>query len=163
VSNEAPLFEDDAISRILTPDTALPTQMTPTRLVEYMTRNNFTFFSDEHGDLFGIWDRRNFVFSVREDGMLQVRAMWQREASIDRLEALLEALNYWNESRIWPKTYLRVDDGGGVVMFAEQNHLLTDGITDTQLDDLVDCAISTSLMFFDFLEETFPDPLKEAM
>ena len=49
-----------------------------------------------------------------------------------RADVLL-ALNDWNRDRIWPKAYLRAEDGRAAV-YAEVSVDLTDGVTDDQID-----------------------------
>src|SRR3712207_7234969 len=60
------------------------------------------------GDLGGLWRGRLFYFFMFGDRseILQVRGQWNREASIERLEEVLEACNEWNADRIWPKAYV---------------------------------------------------------
>ena len=137
--------------------------MSRARLVDYMKRNEYAFSVDDDGDITGMWDGRFYVFMLRDDdAMLQIRSRWQRASVVERLEPLLEACNMWNGSYIWPKSYVRVHDDGSIGVYTEHSNVLEAGVTDEQLEDLIDCAIGTSGMFFDHLDERFPDPIKEA-
>jgi hypothetical protein len=94
--------------------------------------------------------------------VLQVRGQWHRDLTIERLEEILELCNEWNAERIWPKTYVRVRDNGAVLVYTEVTVDLEHGVTEDQLDQLLQCGLTTGSMFFEHLDETFPDPLRSA-
>jgi len=141
-----------------------PTPVTPARIAAWMTANEFSYFVDNDGDLGGLWRGRLFYFFLfgEKSEILQVRGQWHREVSIDRLEEVLDLCNEWNAERIWPKAYLRVRDNGRVHVVAEVATDLEHGATDEQLSQTLFCGLSTGSMFFDSLDERYPDPAGSA-
>lgn len=139
----------------------MPTPLSRDRIAAWCERSDYMYFVDNEGDLGGLWRGRTFYFFLfgQSKEILQVRGQWQREASADRIGELLEICNAWNTDQIWPKVYLRVRDNGLVHVITENATDLEHGVTDDQLDQLLNCGLSTSSMFFDSLEERFPDPL----
>ncbi|ACZ30281.1 hypothetical protein Xcel_1250 [Xylanimonas cellulosilytica DSM 15894] len=142
----------------------VPAPLSRDRVAAWLERSGFAYFTDSDGDLGGLWHGRLFYFLVLgdRDEVLQVRGQWHREATIERLEELLEACNEWNAEHIWPKTYTRVRDDGSVVVCADTTVDVEHGVTDDQLDQLLQCGLSTGSMFFDHLEDEYPDPLRAA-
>jgi hypothetical protein len=145
-------------ARQVAPD--VPTPVAPTRIAEWFRRNEFSYFVDNDGDLGGLWRGRLFYFFLFGDAseILQIRGQWHREVAIERLEEILEACNEWNAERIWPKAYVRVRDNGMVHVIAEVATDLEHGVTDDQLNQLLFCGLSTGSMFFDSIDELYPDP-----
>ncbi|QAY64703.1 YbjN domain-containing protein [Xylanimonas allomyrinae] len=142
----------------------LPAPLSHDRVSAWLERSGFTYFTDSDGDIGGLWHGRLFYFLVlgEREEVLQVRGQWHREATIERLEELLEACNSWNADHIWPKAYTRVRDDGGVVVCTECTVDVEPGVTDDQLAQHLQCGLITGSMFFDSLDETYPDPLQEA-
>lgn len=142
----------------------LPRPMSRARIEAWCRAEGFVYFVDSEGDLGGLWNNRLFYFLVLgdHDEVLQVRARWNREASIERLEEILEMCNAWNTERVWPKAYVRVLDNGTVNIFAESSYDLETGVTDAQLARLLSCAVGTSTMFFDEVDARYPDPAAQA-
>jgi len=138
----------------------LPTPVTPARIAAWMTENDFSYFVDNDGDLGGLWRGRLFYFFLfgEHSEILQVRGQWHREVAIERLADVLDVCNEWNADRIWPKAYVRVRDNGRVHVVAEVATDLEHGVTDAQLSQMLFCGLSTSNMFFDALDEHYPDP-----
>ena len=87
-----------------------------------------------------------------------MRGQWHREVAIERLEEVLDVCNEWNADRIWPKAYVRVRDNGLVHVVSEVATDLEHGATDAQLSQMLFCGLSTGSMFFDALDERYPDP-----
>lgn len=138
----------------------VPTPVSPARIARWMTQNQFSYFVDNDGDLGGLWRGRLFYFFLfgEEAEILQVRGQWHREIAIERLEEVLDLCNEWNADRIWPKAYVRVRDNGRVHVVSEVATDLEHGATDSQLSQVLFCGLSTGSMFFDALDERYPDP-----
>nr|WP_141372358.1 YbjN domain-containing protein [Cellulomonas cellasea] len=138
----------------------VPTPVTAARVAEWFARHQFSYFVDNDGDLGGLWRGRLFYFFLfgEHSEILQVRGQWHREVAIERLEEVLDVCNEWNADRIWPKAYARVRDNGMVHVVAEVATDLEHGVTDDQLNQLLFCGLSTGSMFFDSLDELYPDP-----
>jgi Putative bacterial sensory transduction regulator len=139
-----------------------PTPLTRERVTSWLDDCGFAYFIDSDGDVGGLWHGWLFYFLVlgERGEVLQVRGQWHRDLTIERLEEILEICNDWNADRIWPKTYVRVRDDGTVVVCADVTVDLEHGATDDQLDQLLQCGLTTGSMFFEHLDETFPDPLR---
>lgn len=137
-----------------------PTPLSPARIAAWMAQNDFSYFIDNDGDLGGLWRGRLFYFFLfgEQSEILQVRGQWHREIAIERLEEVLDVCNEWNADRIWPKAYVRVRDNGRVHVVSEVATDLEHGATDEQLSQLLFCGLSTGSMFFDALDELYPDP-----
>lgn len=142
----------------------LPRPVSRGRIEEWCAREDFTFFVDSEGDLGGFWNNRLYYFLVfgERHEVLQVRARWNREVNIERLEEILDLCNAWNAERVWPKAYVRVLDNGTINVMAESSHDLEHGATDAQLSRLLSCAIGTGTLFFDEVDRLYPDPAAEA-
>lgn len=142
----------------------VPAPLAMARVVEWITDNGYNYFVDSDGDIGGLWHGRLFYFLLfgPQDEILQVRGQWNRDVAIERLEEVLELCNEWNADRIWPKTYTRVRDNGMVQVFTEVTVDLEHGASDVQLDQLLQCGLGTGSMFFDALDEHYPDPARSA-
>ena len=140
--------------------TDLPTDVSPARIAAWMTDNAFSYFVDNDGDLGGLWRGRLFYFFLfgEDSEILQIRGQWHREVAIERLEEVLDICNEWNADRIWPKAYVRVRDNGRIHVVSEVATDLEHGATDAQLSQMLFCGLSTGSMFFDALDERYPDP-----
>ena len=134
------------------------------RVTDWLERSGFSYFVDSDGDVGGLWHGWLFYFLVLGERaeVLQVRGQWHRDLTIDRLGEILELCNEWNAERIWPKTYVRVRDDGSVVVCAEVTVDVGSAVGDAQLDQLLQCGLSTGSMFFEHLDTTFRDPLRDA-
>lgn len=141
-----------------------PAPLTDQRIVDWLDGHQYHWFRDNDGELGGLWRGRCFYFFRLgpERAVLQVRGHWNRAASIERLPEILEVCNEWAVERIWPKAYTRVDDDGRVSVIGETATDVATGVTDDQLADLLECGLVTTSMFFDELEDRFPDPLARA-
>ncbi|WP_448629665.1 YbjN domain-containing protein [Cellulomonas soli] len=159
----------DTVTRVLARelgiDTAgengdVPRPISPGRIAAWMTENEFSYFVDSDGDLGGLWRGRLFYFFLfgEQSEILQIRGQWHREVAIERLEEVLDLCNEWNAERIWPKAYVRVRDNGRVHVISEVATDLEHGATDDQLSQMLYCGLSTGSMFFDSLDERYPDP-----
>lgn len=142
----------------------LPSRMSRSRIEAWCKAEDFVYFIDSEGDLGGFWNNRLFYFLLFGDAdeVLQVRARWNREIAIERLEEILELCNEWNTERVWPKAYVRVLDNGSVNVMVESSYDVEHGLTDAQLARLLSCAVGTGTMFFDEVDARYPDPAGHA-
>ena len=147
-------------ARARTRDHRPPPPQSPPPQRPWLQRNDFHYFTDDDGDLGGLWRGRLFYFFLfgEDQEILQVRGQWNREIAIERLEEVLDACTEWNAERIWPKAYVRVRDNGMVHVVAEVSTDLEHGVTDAQLSQILFCGLSTSSTFFDAIDELYPDP-----
>lgn len=105
----------------------------------------FTYFTDDDGDVGGWWDDNLIYFFRLGDNrtMLQVRTRARRAFTIEDVPRLYAFCNRWNHDKLWPKAYVHVNDDGSVILCGEVFADLARGVSLEQLDQLVMCGIST--------------------
>lgn len=142
----------------------IPQQITSQRIISCLRANELVFFVDSNGEIGTLSGSRlyQFILMGEQREILVVRGRWNRTASIDRGNEILEICNKWNTATIWPKTYYRVKDDGEITVMTEVCYDLEFGVTDAQIDDILHCGVQTGAQFFDELDTAFPDPAKAA-
>jgi len=138
-------------------DVSPPAPLATARIAAYLASCGYDVVTDDDGDLTGLWNSHRFWFIVmgEQDEILQVRGRWNRLVPLDERPQALLAVNDWNRDRIWPKTYLRPEDGG-LAIYGEVSADLEHGVTDAQLAELVDCGLGTCVQVFSSLESLLP-------
>lgn len=128
--------------------------LTRERVEAFLTANGWTYGIDPDGDVGGQWDDNLFYFflmgTARE--VLQVRGQWKQTFSLERETELVHVLNELNRDLIWPKLYLRAEDGV-LAIFSEVSTDLEHGVSDDQLGQLIACGLFTGLKAFEQLAE----------
>ena len=163
-----PSVDDGEIMGFFTKDVS----GTPQQLLEPLSRDRIktvldarglNYGVDDDGDVGGYWDGHLFYFFVlgQSDEYLQVRSRWNRQVGAQEQAALQDAVNAWNADRLWPKAYVRVEDGVPAV-YAEHTVDYEHGVTDQQIDLHLMCAISTSLKLYEQLDEAYPAAAAQA-
>ncbi|WP_372594871.1 YbjN domain-containing protein [Actinotalea sp.] len=134
-----------------------PAPLATARIEAYLRSCGYESVHDDDGDLTGVWNSHRFWFIVmgESEEILQVRGRWNRLVPVDERAQALLALNDWNRDRIWPKAYLRPEDGG-LAVYGEVSADLEHGVTDAQLAEIVDCGLGTCVQFFAGLESLLP-------
>jgi len=142
----------------LTHDTAdVLAPLTQERVIACLEARGLTYGIDDDGDVGGYWDGHLFYFFTlgAQKEYLQVRGRWNRSVGLDQLPQVSRLLNTWNAERLWPKGYVREEDGE-LGIYAEHTVDYEHGLSDRQLDLHLACAISTGLQLFERLDETYP-------
>ncbi|MFC3505128.1 YbjN domain-containing protein [Micromonospora krabiensis] len=119
--------------------------LTGALIAAVLGNRGYAVTADPDGDLFGRWDD-NLIWFLRlgEAGeLLQVRTMVGPTFPIERVPELYAFCNSWNHDRLWPKAFVHVDDDGWARVYGEVITDLERGVTPHQLDQLLDCGIST--------------------
>ena len=126
-----------------------PRPLDSARVEAYLVGQGYHVHRDEDDDLTGTWDGDRFWFLLLGDDheVLQVRGRWHRTLPEERRAAALLAVNDWNRERIWPKAYLRSEDGA-LALYGEVSVDLEHGVTDDQLAQLVACGLGTGVQLF---------------
>ncbi|GAB3145707.1 hypothetical protein GCM10027290_26060 [Micromonospora sonneratiae] len=127
-------------------------------IAEVLRSRDYNFHIDSDGDLLGKWDD-NLIYFFRlgtNSEVLQVRTMAATAFSIEDVAALHEFCNTWNHDRLWPKAYVHVNDDGSVRVCGEVVADLERGVTPQQLDQLINCGISTGCQMSDAVAELRP-------
>lgn len=128
------------------------------RVEAYLVAQGYRVQRDEDDDLTGTWDGDRFWFLLlgEHHEVLQVRGRWHRTLPPSRRPAALLAVNDWNRERIWPKAYLREEDGE-LALYGEVSVDLEHGVTDDQLGQLVACGLGTGVQLFAALTQLVGD------
>ncbi|GHS86492.1 type III secretion system chaperone family protein [Cellulomonas hominis] len=141
------------------PPAQVPTPLTRERVAAYLRSRDYHFVIDDDGDLTGTWDGSRFWFLLlgEQGEILQVRGRWHRQVPLDRRRAVALTANDWNRERIWPKVYLREEEGV-VAVYSEVSADLEEGVTDDQLAQLIACGLGTGVQMFSSLDSHLPPP-----
>lgn len=148
-----------------TPDPGPTTVLEPLsneRITAALDAHGYRYAIDSDGDIGGIWDDHVFYF-VRigpEREHLQVRGRWSRVLPASAYLEVLELANEWNTAKVFPKTYVRVEDDV-LGVYAEHAVDYRHGLAQSQLDQHLGCAVSSALAFFTHLDETYPQAVEE--
>ena len=134
-----------------------PRPVTRDRVGDYLLERGYRFVVDDDGDLTGTWDGSRFWFLLLgEHGeIVQVRGRWHQQVPLEQRAAVSLALNDWNRERIWPKAYLREEEGM-LALYSEVSADFEPGATDKQLAQLLSCGLGTGVQLFAALEATIP-------
>ncbi len=145
-----------------TPEPRELAPLTHERITATLDAHGYRYAIDGDGDIGGIWDDHVFYF-VRigaDREFLQVRGRWTRPLSAAHYLEVLEVANTWNTEKVFPKTYVRVEDDL-LGVYAEHAVDYRPGVSDSQLDQHLGCAVSTALAFFSHLDEQYPQAVEE--
>ena len=134
-----------------------PLPLDRSRVEAYLVGQGYHVQRDDDGDLTGTWDGDRFWFLLlgERQEVLQVRGRWHRTLPEERRPAALLAVNDWNRERIWPKAYLRVEEGE-LALYGEVSVDLEHGVTADQLAQLVACGLGTGVQLFTALGHLVP-------
>ena len=130
------------------------------RIHECVKRLGLRYFIDDEGDIGIPWRYVTVHVIFQDTRAIQLRGVWHRIADTDHLAPLRRLVEEWNATRIGPKTYLTVADGGIVRLHGEVTYPLEAGMTDAQLEDFVFTGCRLIVAFMREAEELFPDPLR---
>ncbi|MDM4723127.1 YbjN domain-containing protein [Micromonospora sp. WMMA1363] len=101
--------------------------------------------TDPAGDLVGRW-ADSLIWFLRPGAageLLQVRTVAAPTFPIEYVPALHVFCNAWNHDRLWPKAFVHVEDDGWARVCGEVITDLEHGVTPHQLNQLLDCGITT--------------------
>lgn len=133
--------------------------LTRDRIKLALEAEEWSYSVDSDGDIGGGWEYGSFYFLTNgeQNELLCIRGAWRGQLEGADFVRAVEVCNSWNAEKFWPKTYARVDDEGAVRIHTEHNVDYEQGITDGQLRQQLICALNTSMVFFEQLNETFPE------
>ncbi|MCW3841030.1 YbjN domain-containing protein [Micromonospora yasonensis] len=110
-----------------------------------LAARGYTVAEDADGDRVGQWEESLIWFHRRgADGeLLQIRTVAAHRFGIEQVPALYAFCNSWNHDRLWPKAFVHVADDGLAQVCGEVTTDLERGVTPHQLDQLIECGVST--------------------
>ncbi|SCL21746.1 Putative sensory transduction regulator [Micromonospora rhizosphaerae] len=110
-----------------------------------LANRGYAVAEDADGDLVGRWEESlTWFFRRGEAGeLLQVRTVAAPRFGVEQVPILHAFCNSWNHDRLWPKAFVHVSDDGWAQVSGEVITDLERGVTPHQLDQLLDCGIST--------------------
>ncbi|ONK12549.1 YbjN domain-containing protein [Streptomyces sp. MP131-18] len=86
---------------------------------------------DKSGDLLAPWKHYRVYFMFRGEErqrVLTVRTFYDRQHTVDDKPRLLQAIDEWNHSTLWPKVYTHTSDDGTVRLVGDFQLLLGAGV-----------------------------------
>ncbi|SPT54073.1 Uncharacterised protein [Actinomyces bovis] len=134
----------------------IPTPLTVERIAALFKERGYVFFIDSDGDLGGTWEDATFYFLLHGENkeVLHIRAQYPGTVDAAYLEKVREVMETSHRSRPWPKAFYRIDDEGDIRVYASHTVDYEHGVTDAQILQHVDCAISAILRLFESLNES---------
>ena len=95
------------------------------------------------------------ITDLSAEEIVQVRGRWHRSLPLDQRAAVSLALNDWNRERIWPKAYVREEEGL-LALYSEVSADFEPGASDHQLSQVLACGLGTGVQMFTTLEGLLP-------
>ena len=140
-----------------TPPGRAPWPIDRDRVGNFLTARDYHFVIDDDGDITGLWDSHRFWFLLmgEQREIIQVRGRWARTLAPEHRSLAMLAINDWNRDRIWPKSYLREEDGR-LAVYTEVSADLEPGATDEQLGQILSCGLGTAVTLFRELDVQIP-------
>lgn len=132
----------------MTEDVALNADLVQDVLRESAIR----FFVDDEGDIGSIWDNCHIYFFLHgEHGeILQLRVYLPRHFDIGDKAMLLDLLDEWNRTKMFPKAYTVTADDGQVTVTAEHTFDFEPGVPRELLRFTINGWVSTLLRFVEW-------------
>ncbi|MDT0320448.1 YbjN domain-containing protein [Streptomyces millisiae] len=98
---------------------------------QLLDRMKLKYVVDKQGDLVAPWKdfRTYFMFrGEKQQRILSVRTFYDRPHTIDDKPRLLESVDEWNHTTLWPKVYTHTNDDGSVRLIGEVQMLIGAGV-----------------------------------
>lgn len=161
---ELGFFSNNSATPASAPGTLAP--LSKDRIKAALEAEGFSYSVDSDGDIGGGWEYGTFYFFVQgnSDELLCIRGAWRARLSAESFTQAAMLCNQWNMEKLWPKTYARLvgDNEEEVMIFTELNIDLEQGATEDMLKQQINCAVSTSMQFFESMNEAFPAEWEKA-
>ncbi|WP_129841273.1 YbjN domain-containing protein [Streptomyces sp. RFCAC02] len=98
---------------------------------QLLDRMKLKYAEDKQGDLVAPWKsfRTYFLFrGEKAQRLMSVRTFYDRPHGIDDKPMLLESIDEWNRTTLWPKVYTHTNDDGTVRLIGEVQMLIGTGV-----------------------------------
>jgi hypothetical protein len=126
------------------------------RIRQALDRLDVRYLADTEGSLLAMWERHALLIALEgpADEILVMRARPHATAPPDWIDRAYRVVNEWNHSRRFYKAYVGdPTERGHLPIYAEVQVPLRSGTHDALLDELIDCGVSVSLAFVEFLHD----------
>jgi len=126
------------------------------RLRQALDRLDVRYLLDAEGNLLAMWERHAVLIALEgpADEILVMRARPHATVPPDWMDQAYRVVNEWNHSRRFAKAYVGdPTERGQLPIYAEVQVPLSAGAHDAFLDELLDCGVSVSLGFVDWLHD----------
>jgi hypothetical protein len=129
--------------------------LSPGLIQDLLASDGIKFFIDNDGDIGTLWDSCYIYFFLHGQAaeILQVRAYLTKQFDIAAKPALLQLLDEWNRTKMFPKAYSSTDDLGRVTISAEHTFDFEPGVAEDLLRFTLTGWISTLLRFAEWMEK----------
>ncbi|RMI37800.1 YbjN domain-containing protein [Streptomyces triticirhizae] len=100
-------------------------------LKQLLDRMQLKYVVDKQGDLVAPWKQYRTYFMFRgeeKQRVLSMRTFYARPHSLDDKPRLLESVDEWNHTTLWPKVYTHTNDDGTVRLVGDVHMLLGAGV-----------------------------------
>ncbi|UED85012.1 YbjN domain-containing protein [Streptomyces profundus] len=98
---------------------------------QLLDRMQLKYVVDKQGDLVAPWKQFRTYFMFRgekQQRVLSVRTFYARPYTLDDKPRLLESVDEWNHTTLWPKVYTHTNDDGTVRLVGDVHMLLGAGV-----------------------------------
>jgi hypothetical protein len=149
------VFGEHLIGNEPVPDDAV-TPVTIDRLVAALDHLDIRYLTDGDGTILAMWERHAVLIALEgpDDEILMMRARPHATVPPDWAERAYRAVNEWNHSRRFCKAYVGdPTDRGQLPIYAEVQVPLVSGVHEALLVELVDCGVSVSQGFVEWLHD----------
>jgi hypothetical protein len=126
------------------------------RLRGSLDRLEVRYLVDNEGNLLAMWERHAVLIALEgpADEILVVRARPHSTVPPDWADRAYRVVNEWNHARRFAKAYVGdPTERGQLPIYAELQFPLVAGAHDKLIDELLDCGVSVSLGFVDWLHD----------
>ena len=143
-----------------TPDIVLQ-PLTRHRLMDALERASIAYTVDRDREISSDWGQYRVWFDIvgRKSQVLSVRGLWNGWLPADRRVDLLESCNAWNERMQMLRPYVYVDADSDLRVFADHVVDYEFGVSDEQLYQHVSSMTTLAAVFFEDLDEEYPEAL----
>ena len=131
-------------------------EITAERLADALDALEIRYIRDGDGAMLAMWERHAVLFTVEgpSDEILVIRARPHDTVPGDWAQRAYMVVNEWNHTRRFAKAYVGDPlDSGHLPIYAEVQVPLIAGLHDQLLIELIDCAVSVSECFVEWLHD----------
>ena len=124
------------------------------RIRSALDRMDVRYLTDGDGAVMAMWERHAVLIAIEgpQDEILMMRARPHATVPMDWADRAYRAVNEWNHSRRFAKAYVGdPTDRGQLPIYAEVQMPLRAGVHAALLGELLDCGITVSQGFVEWL------------